>query len=559
MRTSGISGAAATITVNTLSTAPGSASASPSSILAGNSSTLTVSGSSLGSADSWHWYSGSCGGVSAGTGASITVNPASTTTYYVRADGSTCAPTACVSVTVTVTGGTYGVINNGAYINIQAGSNFYIGNNTAYANYYNYQNGTNGTIINSGTIELLGNWYNNAANNVFSTDAGTTIFNGSSGQSINGTNPTYFYNLTLQTAETTTLNVNTQVGGSATKNGVFTLNNNTGAGSVLSLNSFTLTVTNPATTAIVRNGGYVLSETNAGVNPSILQWNIGGTTGDHVFPFGTNDPNYIPVHFNNSGAVGNISISTRRTAATNNTPLAGLSNVNLAVPYLHNTSGADISVSSVIDRWWDITSSLNPSPGTTPIPAVTLTLYYCGSENTTGQTSEIAIQHFANGGSGSYYFNNGQGGATGSYIDGNRTAVTVGTDYATAAGFTQFSPYVLVLKSNPLPVELLNFSASCMDDKIKLLWSTASETNNDYFSIDRSQDNNTWEFVTRVNGAGNSNSIINYVAYDNFPYVKTLLGELPTYYRMNQVDFNGNSKMYGPVAATCMESAGTGF
>jgi hypothetical protein len=548
------------ITVDAISTAPTGTSASPATICGGNNSTLSVTGGGGGTGAVLHWYTGSCGGTPVGTGNNLSVSPLSTTTYYddyVDACGNI---TGCQSVTVTVTSGTggIGVANNGAVIYITGGAIFYIGGGVNNGNYWNYQVcGNNGSINNSGTIELEGNWNNSSGNNVFTTDAGTTIFNGngSGAQSIGGTNQTDFYNLTLEQT-VTTLNINTQAGGVTTTNGVFTLSNFNGGSPVLALNNSTLTVTNPATTAIVRQAGYVLSETNVAINPSKLIWNIGSTTGAHVFPFGTNDPNYIPVTFNNTGAVGNISMSTRRTVAAN-TPYPGISNINSAVTALTNPSGG---AASYINRWWDITSSLNPSPGITTIPAVTLTLSYCGAfENSGGYTTALAIQHFAYDGTSKYYFNNGQGGGNGTLTNGGSVGVTSGVGSATASGFTQFSPYVLVLMSNPLPVELLNFNATCLDDKIKLLWSTASESNNDYFSIDRSKDNNSWEFVTRINGAGNSNSIINYIAYDDFPYVQTLLGNMPAYYRMKQVDFNGNSKYYGPVSVTCAETPGIDF
>ena len=90
-----------TITVNTNSTAPTSVSVSSNPICSGNSTTLSVNGGSLGSGASWEWYTGSCGGTSVGTGSSITVSPTSTTTYYVRAEGS-CNTTTCVSKTITV-------------------------------------------------------------------------------------------------------------------------------------------------------------------------------------------------------------------------------------------------------------------------------------------------------------------------------------------------------------------------------------------------------------------------------------------------------------------------
>jgi len=82
-------------------TAASSASASPATICSGSSSSISLSGGSLGSNSTWQWYSGSCGGTSVGTGTSISVSPTSTTTYYVRAEG-TCGTTACVSTTVTV-------------------------------------------------------------------------------------------------------------------------------------------------------------------------------------------------------------------------------------------------------------------------------------------------------------------------------------------------------------------------------------------------------------------------------------------------------------------------
>jgi len=92
-----------TVNLETLSTAATSASASPSSINSGQSSTLSMTGGSLGTGAQWVWYSGSCGGTQVGTGTSITVNPTANTTYYVRAVGN-CNTTQCVSVTVLVTG-----------------------------------------------------------------------------------------------------------------------------------------------------------------------------------------------------------------------------------------------------------------------------------------------------------------------------------------------------------------------------------------------------------------------------------------------------------------------
>jgi hypothetical protein len=90
-----------TVTVRDSSVPATSVSGTGSTICQGQSSTLSVIGGTLGNAATWKWYSGSCGGTSVGTGSSLTVNPTSTATYYVRAEG-TCNNTICRSYTVTV-------------------------------------------------------------------------------------------------------------------------------------------------------------------------------------------------------------------------------------------------------------------------------------------------------------------------------------------------------------------------------------------------------------------------------------------------------------------------
>lgn len=83
----------------TNSTAPTSITGT-TTICNGSSTTLSVSGGTLGIGASWMWYSNTCGGTSVGTGNSISVSPTTTTTYYVRAEG--CNTTTCASITVTV-------------------------------------------------------------------------------------------------------------------------------------------------------------------------------------------------------------------------------------------------------------------------------------------------------------------------------------------------------------------------------------------------------------------------------------------------------------------------
>jgi hypothetical protein len=90
------------------------------------------------------------------------------------------------------------------------------------------------------------------------------------------------------------------------------------------------------------------------------------------------------------------------------------------------------------------------------------------------------------------------------------------------------------ISSSSLPIELVYFKALQEDDhSVKLEWQTASEVNNDFFTVERSMNGADWEPVKRVNGAGNSNITLSYSIVDEAPYSGT------SYYRLKQTDFNG--------------------
>jgi hypothetical protein len=94
--------------------------------------------------------------------------------------------------------------------------------------------------------------------------------------------------------------------------------------------------------------------------------------------------------------------------------------------------------------------------------------------------------------------------------------------------------------NNPLPIDLLYFDAEEQDGLVHLKWSTATETNNSYFMVERSDDGSTWTELVRMDGAGTSNSTLNYQAFDDAP--------LPgiSYYRLSQTDFDGSREYFAP-------------
>lgn len=85
-----------------------------------------------------------------------------------------------------------------------------------------------------------------------------------------------------------------------------------------------------------------------------------------------------------------------------------------------------------------------------------------------------------------------------------------------------------------LPIELLSFSVECQQQKGLVKWSTASESNNDYFTIEKSKDLENWQEIATINGAGNSTNLINYTFE-----IENQLNVKSGYYRLKQTDYNG--------------------
>jgi len=128
--------------------------------------------------------------------------------------------------------------------------------------------------------------------------------------------------------------------------------------------------------------------------------------------------------------------------------------------------------------------------------------------------------------------------------DGISVGVPAAGTVTTPAPIANFSPLAIAYIPTPLPVEMLDIAIKCEDGKGMLTWQTASEINNDYFVIERSLDAVNWGEIGRENGNGNSNSIISYLWVDIDP-----IGD--SYYRIKQVDFNGEFKIYDPLYLSC--------
>ncbi|MEO8147883.1 MAG: T9SS type A sorting domain-containing protein [Bacteroidia bacterium] len=409
-----------------------------------------------------------------------------------------------------------GLVNNGARIIINSNANVIVDGGAAMGNFTNQDlPASTGIVENAGVLSVTGNWTNNSLQNVFTANTGTVNLNGTT-QTIAGSTSTYFNNLSCTFSGLKTLAVNTLVGGGfAASSGVLSL-----ATSNLDLNTHTLTVNNPAATAITRLSGFIISETNAAFNPSIIQWNCLTNSGTYTFPFGSAH-GYTPVVVSKGTSAGssNISASTRSTAAANNLPWgSGVAHLNSPV------IGGPGEVPVVIDRWYYVSAS-------SPIN-VDLQFTYSGIENTTtfAPTGTFAAQNW-----------------TGLWQPpvGSGPGVLAGT--ATVSVTSQLigpvnNNWVLTNILAPLPIQLLSFNANCEgENKVRISWQTASEVNVSNYNIERSSDGVHFQVIATIPVQNSVAPVKDYQWKDN-----NLLHS-NAYYRLKENDINGQQTIFNTV------------
>ncbi|TND10571.1 MAG: hypothetical protein FD123_213 [Bacteroidetes bacterium] len=111
----------------------------------------------------------------------------------------------------------------------------------------------------------------------------------------------------------------------------------------------------------------------------------------------------------------------------------------------------------------------------------------------------------------------------------------------------------IVYGSVVLPVELLSFTATLQPEgHVAIAWITASEKNNQYFTVERSTNGLSFSEIARVDGAGNSTVSRNYSATDPDPQTGV------NYYRLRQTDFNGQSETFQVVAVNVQAGTASG-
>jgi hypothetical protein len=112
-------------------------------------------------------------------------------------------------------------------------------------------------------------------------------------------------------------------------------------------------------------------------------------------------------------------------------------------------------------------------------------------------------------------------------------------------GCTRSSALLVDVDPCGLPIELTSFTGSCAGRTKTFNWTTASETNNDFFTLERSTDGETFETVKIIPGAGTSTSSHHYsvqIAEADANLV---------YYRLKQTDYDGQFSYSNIIHLSC--------
>lgn len=285
--------------------------------------------------------------------------------------------------------------------------------------------------------------------------------------------------------------------------------------------SNTLGITRTATT-----GGIICDNEQSRIN-----WIVGTATGNYVFPLMSPDGDNVTAEVNigtaGSTVTGSLVVSTYHTAV-NNTPYPINSDAWFAdVTNVWDINGVDNSA-NVADRFWLINYN-----GYVTRPTAAVSLKYDAIGGTTDLGGLVEADLMAE------YWD----GVTWSPYTPLLGVADPPNDLVNGIANVNFNgPWVLVSKFFPLPVELLSFDYKCGS----LSWSTATETNCDYFQIFSSEQGDQWTLLGTVNGSGNSNQI------QHYQYETSVSS---TYFKLVQVDFDGNSHSYGPIYGSCKSVA----
>jgi len=343
-------------------------------------------------------------------------------------------------------------------------------------------------------LNLKGDWINNGT---FTANLSTIGFTGTSTQRITTTTATSttFKNLTINNSkniDAIVLDINTNV------NGVLTMTN----GDINSTATERLTLNSTATVSPSSAAG---SGSSASFVSGYLD-RITSTTSGTVYDF--------PMGNSATGLWRPLAITTKDV--TSRTWTVQMVNADPVATYNSTIKSGEILTGINTNYYYDI--SRLPATGN-----IDLKCWYGESDQTYAE-SDLMLGHWD---SGNNWWDNWSKNAD---SDWSRDATN---NWVQALNVGTFSPVAPGGKGTPLPITLLNFEAKAIEDYVDLNWTTSSEINNDYYTVERSADGRLFKEIGIVKGVGNASRKSSYHLVDANP----LQGI--SYYRLMQTDFDG--------------------
>lgn len=261
-----------------------------------------------------------------------------------------------------------------------------------------------------------------------------------------------------------------------------------------------------------------------------------------------------------SGAANGFTFPTGSNGNLGKVEVTDGTATNVSVQYFSNPAGFD---TNDLPRWWNAADM----SGENPFNHVSNVEYWKISSNeaiTANFVAEASTDMHFNSETAeedripaniqmAFYDNNRWTNVGGSAsIDGNTLSITGAEIPASATrGISgNYTTFGSKSKSTVLPIELVSFTANCNGRSALIEWTTATEKNNDFFVLERSNDALNFKEIARIAGAGNSIEPISY-AYTDFG-----VRNGDNYYRLVQVDYDGTSTASEIIVANCLGTDG---
>jgi len=340
------------------------------------------------------------------------------------------------------------------------------------ADMININDGVTLTLASGQTLSISGNIIDNGT---ITGDGSILLSSGT--PMLGGT----FGNLTVNGASPT-LTANTTLSGTLT----LTSGN-------ITLGDYNLTINSGGSIAGGSSSSYVQT-LNQNTGGGALQLEVANGSGPVIFPVGTST--YTPFTMVNLGATADFQVRV------------------FDGTYSGGTYGTAHVTDLEINRTWDINSGDSGYN-------TTITIQWNASEE--DASFNRADMFISKNRSDGYW----------RIIADNLSAAGANPYTASASGVTSFSQIGAGSDGSPLPVSLVHFSGQVLENDVLIQWKTATESNNDYFILERASSSREFEPIHKVEGAGDSDLLLEYDFMDRNPFAGH------NFYRLKQVDFDG--------------------